>query len=205
VAWEPGEVRGLLDDLNARYDDHTDDLLDRASADLAQGHVIGWHQGRFEWGPRALGHRSILADPRGAATQDRINRTVKHRERFRPFAPSILAEHVHEIAPIPAGGEQPARWMLLVAPVAPGIAEQMPATTHVDGTARVQAVPADADPTYRGLLEAFHRETGCPAVLNTSFNLKGEPIVASPLDALATWHRSELDALYLGPFRVRRS
>jgi carbamoyltransferase len=176
----------------------------RAAEDIAAGRVIGWAQGRFEWGPRALGHRSILADPQRADMKDRINASVKFREPFRPFAPSMPSHRVRDYVALPAGGEQPADWMLLVAPVQDQARDLLPATTHVDGSARVQTVRAEANPLYARLLDEVESRTGHPVVLNTSFNLKGEPMVSSPVQALATFHRSGLDALYLGPCRIER-
>lgn len=202
-AWNDDETGVMLADLKAhheRLDDHT--LVERAAEDIASGQVIGWAQGRFEWGPRALGHRSILADPRRADMKERINSRIKYRELFRPFAPSIRADAVSRYVDVPEGGESPSAWMLMVAPVKDR--DLLPATTHVDGTARVQAVHAEANPRYHQLLGAVEARTGHPAVLNTSFNLKGEPIVSSPVQAYATFKRSGLDVLYLGNHRVER-
>ncbi len=200
----PDEQTGeMLSDLKAHFERLDDDtLVERAAEDVADGKVLGWVQGRFEWGPRSLGHRSILADPRRADMRDRINARVKYRELFRPFAPSIRADVAHRYVDLPAGGEQPAQWMLLVAPVKDP--EILPATTHVDGTARVQTVYEAQNPRYHRLLDAVEARTGHPALLNTSFNLKGEPMVSSPVQAYATFKRSGLDVLYLGNFRVER-
>ncbi len=201
-AWDDPTIGRLLADLNVPHE-----VLDparvaeRATADLIDGKVIGWFQGRFEWGPRALGHRSILADPRRAEVKDRVNATIKFREPFRPFAPSVIAGAEGRYFDVPTGAEQPAEWMLVVAPVR---TDALPATTHVDGTARVHVVREGANPLFHDLLRTFGDATGDPVVLNTSFNLKGEPIVASPIQALATFVRSGLDVVYLGGCRVGR-
>ena len=196
-------IAELLGDLRMESE-VLDDVSDRASEDLAEGKTLGWFQGRFEWGPRALGHRSILADARQPQMQDTVNARIKFREAFRPFAPSVLGGHQERYFDLPKGGEGPAEWMLLVAPVQEDKREALPATTHVDGSARVQVVEEDANPAYHRLLSAFGDRTGDPVLLNTSFNLKGEPIVASPVDALATFERSGLDVLYLGRHRIQK-
>ncbi len=177
------------------------DPVASAAQDLADGKVIGWFQGRFEWGPRALGHRSILADPTRAETKDRINEKIKFREPFRPFAPSVTSGAEARYFDLPPGGEALAEWMLLVAPTT---TDALPAVTHVDGTARAHVVHAEANPRYHALIERFGALSGHPVVLNTSFNLKGEPIVNSPVHAAATFARSGLDVLYLGPCRIVR-
>jgi carbamoyltransferase len=169
-----------------------------AAALLAAGKVVGWFQGRAEVGPRALGHRSILADPRRPEMKDVVNARVKRREGFRPFAPSVLDERGPEYF----DGYTPNEYMLLVEPVRPTMRETIPAVTHVDGTARLQSVDRDADPLFRTLLEEFDRLTGVPVVLNTSFNLRGEPIVLRPQEAVDDFLRSEMDALVLGPYVV---
>ncbi len=198
-----GDIARFLHELKAKFEElPPDTLCERAAEDLAAGRAVGWFQGRFEWGPRALGHRSILADPRGGETQERVNAKIKFRESFRPFAPSVLDGAEDRFFQLPRGGEGPLEWMLLVAPVRDSAKELLPATTHVDGSARVQVVKAEANPLYHQLLERFGEMTGCPILLNTSFNLKGEPIVSSPGQALATFLRSGLDTLYLGNCRL---
>lgn len=194
----------LLDDLGARPVDLGDTAPDRAAADLADGKVIGWMEGRCEWGPRALGHRSILADPRHAATRDRVNERVKYREPFRPFAPSVLAEAADAWFEVPAAAAAPSRFMLTTGPVRAERRDALQAVTHVDGSARVQVVDADTSPQYHRLIAQFGARTGVPVVLNTSFNLKGEPVVSTPVDAMATFARSGLDVLYVDGFRVER-
>ncbi len=158
---------------------------------LAEGLVVGWFQGRMEFGPRALGGRSILADPRGEDTQRRVNVKIKFRESFRPFAPSVLAERADEWFGLD-GVDSP--YMLLVAPV---LRDDIPAVTHVDGSARVQTVSRDADPRFHALLSAFEAETGCPVLVNTSFNVRGEPIVCTPADAIRCFLDTHMDVLVL--------
>lgn len=178
-------------------------LCERAAGMLAEGKVVGWHQGRSEWGPRALGHRSILADPRPAKMKDTVNEKIKFRELFRPFAPSALgglAGEWFDLGGSPA--PDPYRFMLATAPVRADRRERLGAVTHVDGSARVQTVFPDQDPLYHRLIESFGAATGVPVVLNTSFNLKGEPIVETPEDAVATFLASGMDALVVGPLLV---
>ena len=172
---------------------------------LQKGNVVGWMQGRFEWGPRALGNRSILADPRRAEMKDIVNRKIKFREPFRPFAPSVLSDRMAEYFELQEGGlGYPPRFMLLVPPVREEKRSKIPAVTHVDGTGRLQGVVKETNPLYYRLIERFSEETGVPVVLNTSFNLKGEPIVANPADAYSTFIRSGMDLLVIGSFVVEK-
>jgi carbamoyltransferase len=171
-------------------------LCDRVAELLIEGRVVGWFQGRFEWGPRSLGNRSILADPRRADMKDRVNMAVKFREPFRPFAPSVTDQCAGAWFGLERAAEHyPARFMLYVVPVRDEKRTAIPAVTHVDGSARVQVVHPDTNPRYHRLLETFGSATGVPVLLNTSFNVRGEPIVASPVDALRTWRASGLDAV----------
>jgi carbamoyltransferase len=174
-------------------------LLRATAAHIAQGKVIGWFQGRAEWGPRALGNRSILADPRRAQMKDTLNRRIKHREIFRPFAPSILEESVGEYF------EQthPSPFMTFAYPVRESKRAVIPAPTHVDGTARLQTVNRDSHPLYWRLLRAFGNLSGVPVLLNTSFN-DNEPIVCRPQEALACFERTKMDVLVLGNFILER-
>jgi carbamoyltransferase len=204
-AWSHEAIGELLGDLKITHVDTGDAFARRAAEDIAEGKVIGWFQGGFEWGPRALGFRSILADPRNPDMQDRVNEKVKFRERFRPFAPSVMAGAEDRYFQIPDGADQPIRWMLMVVPVLEDQRAAMPAITHVDGTARIHVVEEAANPAYHRLLAALGEITGHPIVLNTSFNLKGEPIVNSPIIALATFMRCGLDVLYLGSYRIDKS
>ena len=169
----------------------------REAADMiADGNIVGWFQGRMEFGPRALGNRSLLADPRRPDTRAILNRRVKHREDFRPFAPSVLAEHAEEwfdIGPPSASHE----FMLFACATKPGRAERIPAVIHQDGTARVQIVRRSANPRYHALISHFFKRTGVPLVLNTSFN-DSEPIVCTPAHAIATFRGAGLDALFMG-------
>ena len=170
---------------------------------LAAGRVVGWQQGRFEWGPRALGQRSILADPRRADMKDLVNVKIKFREPFRPFAPSVCVERAAEYFDLGQAAQQyPARFMLYVVPVLEARRERIPAVTHVDGTARLQTVGRDTSPLYHRLIETFGQATGVPVLLNTSFNLRGEPIVNTPEEAFSAFRRSEMDALVLGDFVI---
>jgi carbamoyltransferase len=177
-----------------------DNLMQRTAAIVADGKILGWFQGRAEWGPRALGNRSIVADPRRGEMKEILNQRIKHREIFRPFAPSILAE---------ATGEwfeksHPSPFMTLAYSVRPEKRETIPAPTHVDGTGRLQTVTREANPRYWSLIKAFEQLTGVPVVLNTSFN-DNEPIVCRPEEALDCFQRTQMDALVLGDFLITRS
>jgi carbamoyltransferase len=206
------EIDDKLADLGAVAENLTDDgLPGRVAQLMAAGNVVGWFQGRMEFGPRALGARSILGDPRNAAMQRTMNLKIKYRESFRPFAPSVLAEHAGETF----SGCPASPYMLLVMPVSEHLRKEaaedasgleqinrvrstLPAVTHVDYSARVQTVHADVNPRYHALLSAFHARTGCPVLINTSFNVRGEPIVCTPADAYRCFMRTEMDYLVLG-------
>lgn len=180
------------------------ELVERVVAALAAKQVIGWHQGRFEFGPRALGARSILADPRTAEMKDIVNTKIKFREPYRPFAPSIPGEIADEYFDMPGLSKQEAaRFMLLVAPVKQEKQEVIPAVSHM-GTGRLQAVDPDTHPLYHRLLRGFGAATGVPVLMNTSFNLRGEPIVATPENAYRTFRASEMDLLVVGNLLVRK-
>jgi carbamoyltransferase len=174
-----------------------DALLQHVAQDLADGKIVGWFQGRFEMGPRALGNRSILADPRRENMRDVLNDKVKKRESFRPFAPAVLQERASEFFEI----EQPDPFMTLAPRVRPENRHRIPAAVHVDGTGRIQTVERSSNPRYYGLIEAFGRLTGVPILLNTSFN-RTEPIVASPADAIGCYLRTGMDVLVLGDYYV---
>lgn len=170
-------------------------LLDRTAELIDQANVVGWYQGRLEWGPRALGHRSILGDARHPEMRDIINRKIKFREGFRPFAPSVLEESVGQYFDI----DRPSPYMLLVAPVRED-GTALPAITHVDGSARIQTINRAQDALYYDLISAFRERTGCSVVINTSMNVRGEPIVNSPSDAYQCFMRTHMDALVCGSF-----
>jgi carbamoyltransferase len=191
------EIRKTLDDLGAVYTRlERQDLVDRTAELIDTAHVIGWFQGRMEWGPRALGHRTILGDARHPEMRRIINMRIKFREGFRPFAPTCLEEHVSDYFEI----DRPSPYMLLVAPVKEEYREMLQAITHVDGSARIQTVNRDQDALYYDLIEAFRKRTGCPIVINTSLNVRGEPIVNTPEDAYLCFMRTNMDAMALGPF-----
>jgi len=182
-----------------------DELVDNVVERLINGKVVGWAQGRFEWGPRALGSRSILADPRNPEMKDIVNAKIKFREPYRPFAPSVLAQCAEKYFELPnACQHYPARYMLYVVPVKTSAHSTLPAITHVDGTGRLQTVFKEQSPLYYHLIERFGQATGVPVVLNTSFNLKGEPIVNTPANAFNTFSKSEMDALVLENFLVEK-
>jgi len=194
------DIRSAASTTGFRVEECPDEdrMLDRAAELLASGRVIGWHQGRFEWGPRALGQRSILADPRRAEMKDIVNVKIKFREPYRPFAPSVLQERADELFDCAGADRQyPSQFMLLVEPVRPEAQRLLPATTHVDNSARLQTVVASSSPRYHELISRFGRATGVPVVMNTSFNLRGEPIVNTPAEAISTFARSGLDALVM--------
>lgn len=180
------------------------DPLAVVAGELARGNVVGWYEGRSEFGPRALGHRSILADPRDVAMRDRINAAVKRRESFRPFAPAVIEARAAEIFDLPSAGCASLPFMLCVGYVRDAWRSRLGAVVHVDGTARVQVVSADRYPTLHGLLGLFERETGVPVLLNTSFNIAGEPIVESPLDAVDCFLRSDINVLFLDGLLLER-
>jgi carbamoyltransferase len=203
ASWGPGysddRIQRALDERKLVYR-KVEDPADEAAELISQGKITSWFQGRAEAGPRALGNRSILADPRLPGMKDTLNREVKHRESFRPFAPSVLAEAT------PDWFERPhaSPFMLLVLPIKPERRSDVPAVNHVDGTGRLQTVTEANNPSFRRLIEGFSRRTGVPMVLNTSFNDKGEPIVCSPEDALRTYFATGIDALVIGPFVLEK-
>jgi carbamoyltransferase len=223
------EIRLFLREVEAPYQHFPDEaeLLDHVAGLLAEEKVVGWFDGRMEFGPRALGARSILGDPRSPRMQAVMNLKIKFRESFRPFAPSVLRQRASEWFGIEPGRESP--YMLLVAPVrpeqrAPLSAEQrrcletdpdlrrrvnvvrsaIPAVTHVDYSARLQTVDEERNPRFHRLLQAFERRTGCPVLVNTSFNVRGEPIVCTPRDAYLCFRATEMDALVLGDFVLHK-
>lgn len=207
------DIVGALDTWGAVYEQESSEkLYGRVAQLLAEGHVVGWFQGRMEFGPRALGHRSILGDPRRQDMQETMNLKIKFRESFRPFAPSVLAEAAGEWFDPPHHSP----YMLMTAPVAECRREAVtdagsrglellkqkrsaiPAVTHVDYSARLQTVGRDGSARYRRLLEAFRDLTGCPVLINTSFNVRGEPIVGTPSDAYRCFMATGMDYLVIG-------
>ncbi len=207
--WGPGfsaaEIRAALEASGIAREGYIvaelpeQELARQAAAIIADGKILGWFQGRAEWGPRALGNRSIVADPRRADMKDILNRRIKHREIFRPFAPSILAEATGEWF----AKSHPSPFMTLAYAVRPEKRGLIPAPTHVDGTGRLQTVTREANPRYHALISAFRDLTGVPVVLNTSFN-DNEPIVCRPEEAIDCFLRTKMDALVLGDFLVTR-
>ena len=196
LAYSDAEIESALKAAGMSYQ-RLDDaaLVATVAQDLADGRIVGWFQGRYEIGPRALGNRSILASPIHPGVRDVINARVKFREPFRPFAPSVLAERAHEFFEI----DQPDPFMTLAPRVRPEKAARIPAAVHVDGTARIQTVDASANPRYHALIESFGKLTGVPILLNTSFN-KQEPIVARPEEAISCFLRTGMDVLVLGNY-----
>jgi len=188
----------------AREDDqHVDELddaalIERVAADLAANRIVGWMDGASEYGPRALGHRSLLAAPHAIGMRDRLNRDIKHREDFRPFAPVVTAEAADRYFELPAGGARLARFMSGVFPVRREWRAELAAVTHVDGSARVQVLDRSMAPRLHALLEAYGRRSGIPVLLNTSFNVAGEPIVNRALEGYSTFRRCGIDALVAG-------
>jgi len=195
VAAEDGQ---LVDEL----DEQT--LIERTADDLMTGRIVGWMEGALEFGPRALGHRSILAAPHDAAMRDRINREIKYREKFRPFAPVVPIEAADRYFEMPSGGARLARFMSGVFPVRPEWREKLAAITHVDGTARVQALDRDMTPRLYSLLEEYGRRSGIPVLLNTSLNLAGEPIVNRTVEGYSTFLRCGIDVLVGDRTRVHK-
>ncbi len=193
--------KAALDARGLTYRELPDDALADAAADaITTGQILGWYQGRFEWGPRALGNRSIVCDPRQASMKDHLNHRIKHREGFRPFAPSVLEERAADWFDMK--GASP--FMLMTCQVKKDQQSRVPAITHVDGTARQQTVSKATNPKYWSLIHAFERKTGVPIVLNTSFN-ENEPVVNTPEEGVSCFLRNDMDVLALGPFLVTKT
>jgi carbamoyltransferase len=187
------EITKFLDSKNISYESFDRDSLLKTTAQLiADGNVVGWYQGKMEWGPRALGNRSILADPRRSDMKDILNAKIKHRESFRPFAPSILEEYASEYFEI----NTPSPYMLMVAPVKKP--KEIPAVTHVDGTGRLQTVSKESNPLYYDLINEFYNITGVPVIINTSMNVMGEPIVNTPEQAYSMIVKTDMDCIVMG-------
>jgi carbamoyltransferase len=208
-------------DAKAIYTPNFEDLAETAAARLAEGKVIGWFQGRMEFGPRALGNRSILGDPRNPEMQKKLNLKIKYREGFRPFAPSVLEEEIQEYFEL----DRPSPYMLLVAPVVeskkvplPGDfhnkslyerlyfgRSDLPCITHIDYSARIQSVSKEVNPLYWMLISEFKKLTGYGVIVNTSFNVRGEPMVCTPDDAYRCFMRTEMDYLVIGNYLFAKS
>jgi carbamoyltransferase len=212
------EIESVLRSHRAAYRQmDTASLVDEVAKLLAEGKIVGWVQGRMEFGPRALGNRSILGDPRAPGMQSILNLKVKFRESFRPFAPAVLLERAPEYFELDSASP----YMLMVAPVHPAqrlappppsaglerlkqLRSTIPAVTHVDDSARVQTVTAEQNPLFHAILERFAQRTGCPVLVNTSFNVRGEPVVCSPDDAYRCFCNTEMDYLAIGDFLLER-
>lgn len=189
-------------DIEVQRFDTFEALADATAERLEKGEILGWFQGRMEFGPRALGCRSIIADPRPADMRNRVNMLIKKREGFRPFAPAVAYERATEYFEIEPGDEETFAHMLFVLPVKPEYRDKLHAITHVDGTARVQSVRPETNERFYGLLKAFEKKSGVPMVLNTSFNVKGQPIVCNPTEAIDTFLSAGLFALVIENFIV---
>ncbi|MGB9599850.1 MAG: carbamoyltransferase [Myxococcota bacterium] len=193
------EIEDSLNKFGIKYY-RSNDIFTETANEIANGKIIGWFQGRMEAGPRALGNRSILADPRKREMKDILNLKVKHRENFRPFAPAVLLENADEYFDIDI--ESP--YMLFACPVRPNKTGLIPSVVHIDNTARIQTVSRESNERFYNLISAFDRLTGIPVVLNTSFNIAGEPIVCTPEDAIKSYLTSEIDVLVMGDFIARK-
>lgn len=176
------------------------DVFTKAASSIAKGKIVGWFQGRSECGPRALGNRSILADPRDPGMKDHLNAMVKFRESFRPFAPSVIWEYQQEYFDL----DIPSPYMLMVSTILEDKRHLIPSVTHVDGTGRLQTVLRELNPSFYKLIEKFNEITGVPIVLNTSFNIQGEPIVETPGDAIRCFLGTGIDELYISNYLIQK-
>ena len=193
------EIKSFLDINKIDYKFlETNSLLQTVAKLIVEGNVVGWYQGKMEWGPRALGNRSIIADPRNAKMKDILNEKIKHRESFRPFAPCILEEYTSEYFDVDVSSP----YMLLVAPVKKP--EKIPAVTHVDGTARLQTVSKDINLLFYNLITEFHKITGVPVLINTSMNVRGEPIVDTPEQAYNMIVKTDMDYIVMGDYIIKK-
>jgi carbamoyltransferase len=176
------------------------ELVKQTAAAIAEGQIVGWYQGKMEFGPRALGNRSILADPRSKEMKDVLNSRIKYREPFRPFCPSILAERVGEYFET----DYPSPFMVMAYKIKPSQRDRIAAVTHGDGTGRLQTIEKDVNPLYWKLIDEFGRLTGVPVLLNTSFN-ENEPIVSTPAEAISCFLRTRMDVLAIGSYLVLKT
>jgi carbamoyltransferase len=196
------EVEEFLKTTGANYHRLDEsELLARTAQLIHEGAIIGWFQGRMEYGPRALGCRSILANPCDPNMKDTLNARVKFREEFRPFAPAVLEEKVSDYFEI----DRPAPFMLLVPQVKPGKGDVIPSVTHVDYSARVQTVSEKVNPRFYNLIAAFEKVSGVPVIINTSFNVRGEPIVCTPQEAYNCFAHTDIDFLIMNDFLVEKA
>lgn len=201
------QTKKVLDKENIKYKKvkNTDSLVDQITEKMTKGKVIGWVQNEFEWGPRALGNRSIIADPRSYQMKDTVNSKIKFREAFRPFAPSAIIETADQFFSVGnKKNHQPFQFMLYVVPVKKDKRENLGAISHVDGTARPQFVDKKINPRYHAIIKSFGQKTGVNVILNTSFNLKGEAIVNTTKEALSTFKRSGIDTLVIGDYVIEK-
>ena len=195
----PSQLKTSLESKNISYESFDEtELLQKTAQLIADGNIIGWYQGKMEWGPRALGNRSILADPRREDMKDILNAKIKHRESFRPFAPSILEEYASDYFDI----DVPSPYMLMVSPVRKP--KEIPAVTHVDGTGRLQTVSKTSNRLYYDLINEFYKITNVPVIINTSMNVRGEPIVNTPEQAYNMLTKTDMDYLFMKNFMVKR-
>ena len=201
-AWSDAQIEAALAWAKLPYR-RLDNVAEQTATLLADNRIIGWYQGRMEFGPRALGARSILASPIDPGMQARLNE-LKDREDFRPVAPAVLEERLGDWFRNAGANQGRSPYMLFIYDLLPGKAEHIPAAVHVDGTARVQTVSADTNPAFHALLTAFEQRTGVPILVNTSFNVRGEPIVCTPRDAIDAFYSTPLDALVIGPFLLEK-
>jgi carbamoyltransferase len=199
-----GELVGQQTDCESIYFERFEELAAEAAKRLAEGQILGWFQGRMEFGPRALGNRSILADPRDSAMRDRINRLVKKREGFRPFAPAVTVEAASRFFEMSPGDEPLYAHMLFVTRVCPAYRYVLPAVTHIDGSARVQTVSQQDNWRFWKLLREFENVSGLPILLNTSFNVRGQPIVCTPAESIQTFLAAGLDGMAIEDYLVLR-
>jgi carbamoyltransferase len=203
-SWEKEKSKEYLDDFGLNYTDESEELIEAVSNDLVAGKIVAWMYGRFEWGPRALGYRSILASPANKETADKINTMVKFREVFRPFAPMCLEKEADLYFDIPPAARPMLPYMMCTVGVREEKRESIPAVTHVDGSARIQIVNEQTHPMMNDILRNFYEKSGLPVLLNTSFNMKGDAMVSSPVDAVATFRQSEIEVMYIDGFRIDR-
>ena len=199
------QIEDILKQYNLRYKMYDrSELISYTAKLLKKNKVIGWFQGRMEWGPRALGNRSILASARDEKMKDLINAKIKHRELFRPFAPVVLSPYIKQYFKTDEYLSPSLRYMLMVYPFKPKGKRDVPATAHVDGSGRLQVIERADNPLYYDLIEEYRKLTGIPIILNTSFNVRGEPIVCTPQDAINCFLKTDIDQLVIGPYIISK-